>query len=131
MDSIRRPVAAQNFKGNRKSFDLERERANQDETVTGAGILSKYLLALSRAELTLGPIEDIRLFCLQIVPARSGVDHFLKRLHAYAELPLALRQKWRLYRLLAARREQPVEVGGERQHRHGGGGNDGWLQASG
>jgi hypothetical protein len=34
-----------------------------------------------------GLYENIRLLCLQIVPARSGVDRSLKRLLALAELP--------------------------------------------
>ena len=91
------------------------------------------IFALSRAELDwLGLYENIRLLCLQIVPARSGVDRSLKRLLALAELPPAPPRKSSLHRLLATRREhQPVEAGRERQHRHEGRGDDGWLEASG
>ena len=65
----------------------------------------------------LGCGENISQFRLQIVPARSGVDRSLKRLRALAEpQPPAPHWKSGFYRLLAARSEQQVEAGRERQH---------------
>src|SRR4249920_1037828 len=72
------------------------------------------------------------MLCLQMVPARSGVDRSLKRLLALAERPPAPRRESSLHRLLATRGEhQPVEAGRERQHRREGVSDDGWIGASG
>src|SRR6185369_1317686 len=98
------------------------------------GLRGKHYLALSRAELgCAGLYEKSRLLCLQIVPARNGVDCSPKWLRAGAEhLPPAPERKSSLHRLLAAGREQPsVEAGRERQHRPEGGGDDGRLEAPG